>query len=165
MILQADLYVLCGYTKYSTTYSKIMLWKMKQIFCVKKYYETKAFKIVLAKYKRKFNISTFPNWSQIFKNSTNPTLLICIQLLIDLRGTLPEKQRRAHKWWSPVDPSHGRAKAGRPARAYIQQLCEDTGCSSEDPPEAMNDREEGRERIRDIRAGGTTRWWWWWWYT
>ena len=25
-------------------------------------------------------------------------------------------------------PTHGRAKAGRPARTYIQQLCEDTGC-------------------------------------
>ena len=25
-------------------------------------------------------------------------------------------------------PTHGRAKAGRPARIYIQQLCEDTGC-------------------------------------
>ena len=54
-------------------------------------------------------------------------------------------------------PSHGRAKAGRPARTYIQQLCEDTGCSSEDLPEAMNDREERRGRVRDIRAGGTTR--------
>ena len=30
----------------------------------------------------------------------------------------------------------------------------------------MNDREEWRERFRDIRAGGTTWWWWWWgwWY-
>ena len=27
-------------------------------------------------------------------------------------------------------PTHGRAKAGRPARTYIQQLCEDTGCMS-----------------------------------
>ena len=26
-------------------------------------------------------------------------------------------------------PSHGRAKTGRPARTYIQQLCADTGCS------------------------------------
>ena len=26
-------------------------------------------------------------------------------------------------------PSHGRVKAGRPARTYIQQLCADTGCS------------------------------------
>ena len=57
-------------------------------------------------------------------------------------------------------PTYGRAKAGRPARTYIQQLCEDTGCSPEDLPEAMNDREKWRERVRDIRASGTTRWWW-----
>ena len=53
--------------------------------------------------------------------------------------------------------THGQAKAGRPARAYLQQLCEYTGCSPEDLPKAMNDREVWRERIRDIRAGGTTR--------
>ena len=47
-------------------------------------------------------------------------------------------------------PTHGRAKAGRPARTYIQQLCEDTGCCPEDLPRAMNDREEWRERVRDI---------------
>ena len=58
-------------------------------------------------------------------------------------------------------PTHGRTKAGRPARTYIQQLCEDTGCWSEDLPRAMNDREEWRERVRDIRAT-STRWWWWW---
>ena len=39
-------------------------------------------------------------------------------------------------------PTYGQAKAGRPARTYIQQLCEDTGCCPED--------------IRDIRASGTT---------
>ena len=38
-------------------------------------------------------------------------------------------------------PSHGREKARRPARTYIQQLCEDTGCSPVDLPDAMNDRE------------------------
>ena len=43
--------------------------------------------------------------------------------------------------WSP---SHGRAKAGRPARTYIQQLCADTGFSLEDLPEAMDDREKWR---------------------
>ena len=58
-------------------------------------------------------------------------------------------------------PTFGRAKAGRPARTYIQQLCEDTGCGPEDLPEAMNDREKWRERVRYIRASGTT-WWWWW---
>ena len=57
-------------------------------------------------------------------------------------------------------PTYGRAKAGRPAQTYIQQLCEDTGCSPEDLPEAMNDRERWRERVWDIRASGTT-WWWW----
>ena len=53
-------------------------------------------------------------------------------------------------------PTYGRAKAGRSARTYIQQLCEDTGCSPEDQPEAMNDREKWQERVRDIRATSTT---------
>ena len=59
-------------------------------------------------------------------------------------------------------PTYGQAKAGRPARTYIQQLCEDTGCIPEDLPEVMNDREKWRERVRDICAGVTS-WWWWWW--
>ena len=72
-------------------------------------------------------------------------------------------------WISTVDlinyvllwtPSHGRAKARRPVRTYIRQLCEDTGFCPEDLPEVMNDWEKRRERVRDIRAGGMT-WWWW----
>ena len=59
--------------------------------------------------------------------------------------------------WSPA---YGQSKAVRPARTYIQQLCDDTGCNPEDLPEAMNDRETWGERLRDIRASGTT-WWWW----
>ena len=59
-------------------------------------------------------------------------------------------------------PTHGRAKAGWPARTYIQQLCEDIGCCPEDLPRAMNDREEWRERVRDIRATSAI---WWWWYS
>ena len=55
-------------------------------------------------------------------------------------------------------PAYGQAKAGRPARTYVQQLCEDTGCSPEDLPEVMNNREKWRERVRDVRAGGMT-WW------
>ena len=55
-----------------------------------------------------------------------------------------------HCWWSGDKlisdvllwtPSHGLVKAGRPARTYIQQLCEDIGCSPEDLPKAMNNRE------------------------
>ena len=37
--------------------------------------------------------------------------------------------------------TYGREKAGRPARTFIQQFCEDTGCSPENLSEAMNDRE------------------------
>ena len=59
-------------------------------------------------------------------------------------------------------PSHGRVKVGQPARTNIQQFCEDTGCSPEDLPKAMNDRKRWRERVTDICADGTTRWWWWW---
>ncbi len=31
-----------------------------------------------------------------------------------------------------------------------------SGCNPEDLPEAMNDREKWRERVRDIRASGMT---------
>ena len=43
-------------------------------------------------------------------------------------------------------PAYGQSKAGRPARTYIQQLCDDRGCNPEDLPEAMNDWETWRER-------------------
>ena len=39
----------------------------------------------------------------------------------------------------------------------FKQLCEDTRCGPEDLPEAMNDREKWRERVRDIRACSMTR--------
>ena len=57
-------------------------------------------------------------------------------------------------------PAYGQSKAGRLARTFIQQLCDDTGCNLENLPEAMNDRETWRERVRDIRASRTA-WWWW----
>ena len=88
-----------------------------------------------------------------------------ITKIIEVRRT----RHAGHRWrsrdelisdvllWTPT-------KAGRPARTYIQQLCEDTGCIPEDLPEAMNDREKWRERVRDIRTTSTTWWWWWWWW-
>ena len=51
-------------------------------------------------------------------------------------------------------PSHGRAKARRPAQTYIQQLCADTGCSLEDLPEVMDDREGWRVSVWEIHADG-----------
>ena len=94
-----------------------------------------------------------------------------------LYGSLPpitktiqaRQTRHARHCWRSKDeivsdvllwtPTYGQSKAGRPARTFIQQLCDDTGCNPEDLPEAMNDWETWRERVRDIRAGHTT-----WWY-
>ena len=48
--------------------------------------------------------------------------------------------------WFLIEPLgfiSGQAKAERPARTYIQQLCEDMGCSPEDLLEAMNDGRSG----------------------
>ena len=82
------------------------------------------------------------------------------------------RTRHAGHYWRSRDelirdvllwtPSHGRAKSGRPARTNVQQLCADTRCSLEDLPEAMDDSEGWRERVRDICAHGA--WWWWWWW-
>ena len=47
-------------------------------------------------------------------------------------------------------PSHECAKARRPARTYIQQLCANTGYSPEDLLGAMNDRDGWQERVRDM---------------
>ena len=82
----------------------------------------------------------------------------------DMQDTAGEARTSSWMMYSYGPPTNGRAKAGRPTRTYIQLLCEDTGWSPEDLPEAMNDREEWRERVRDIRADDKTWWWWWWWY-
>ena len=85
----------------------------------------------------------------------------CLTKTIQVRRT----RHAGHCWRSRdelisdvllLTPTHGRAKAGRPTRTYIQQVCEDTGCCPEDLPEAMNDRKKWRERVRDIRATSTT---------
>ena len=52
--------------------------------------------------------------------------------------------------------SHEWASVGRPVRIYQPQLCTDTGCSLEDLPEAMDDRDKWWERVREIHGSGTT---------
>ena len=49
-------------------------------------------------------------------------------------------------------PSHERAKVGRLIKIYLQQLCANTGCSPEDLPGPMDDRDGWRERVREIHA-------------
>ena len=87
--------------------------------------------------------------------------LLPITKTIKIRRT-----RHAEHYWRRRDelisdvllwaPSHGRAKAGRPARTHIQQLCANIGCSPEDLPKTMDDRDAWRERVRNIRADSTT---------
>ena len=46
--------------------------------------------------------------------------------------------------------THRRASVGWSARTYLHQLCADTGCSLEDLPEVMDDKDEWREREREL---------------
>ena len=80
-------------------------------------------------------------------------IIIIIIIIIHFRWRSKDELVSDLLLWTPT---YGQAKAGRPARTYIQQLCEDTGCNPEDLPGAMNDREKWREMVKDIRAGGTT---------
>ena len=96
----------------------------------------------------------------------NPTKQLLYGHQLPITKTIKVRRTRhaGHYWRSRDDvllwtPSHGRAKAGRPARTYIQQLCADTECNPEDLPEAMDGRDGWRERDRYIRADGVT-----WWY-
>ena len=82
------------------------------------------------------------------------------------------RTRHAGHYWISKDelisdvllwkPTHGHANVGRPPKTYIDQLCEDTGCCTEDLSGTMNDREVWREIAMDIRAIYAT--WWWWWF-
>ena len=127
-----------------------------------------------------FSISIRPNYTRMLRAILNkswrqhPTRHQLYGHLPPISKTIQVRQTRhaGHCWRSKDElisdvllwtPTYGRAKAGWLARTYIQQLCEDTGCSPKDLPEAMNDREKWREKVRDIRASGTT-WWWWWWH-
>ena len=112
------------------------------------------------------NVLATKSWRQ------HPTRLQLYGHLPPITKTIQVRRTRhaGHCWRSKDElisdvllwtPTYGCTRAGRPARTYIQQLCEDTGCNPEDLPEAMNDREKWRERVKDIRAGGAT-WWWWW---
>ena len=79
---------------------------------------------------------------------------------LPIMKTIKTRTRHAGQCWRIRDelisdvllwtPSHGRAKAGRLARTYIQHLCADTGYSPEDLLEAMDNRERWRERESGI---------------
>ena len=98
------------------------------------------------------------NWMPPTHTQVCVCVCVCIYVLWGVAsrtyGHLPpitktiQVRRTRHCWRSRDElisdvllwtPTYGRAKAGWPAQTYVQQLCEDTGCSPEDLPEAMND--------------------------
>ena len=46
-----------------------------------------------------------------------------------------------------MTPTHGHTSVCQPVRAYLYQLSADTGCSLEDLPRVMDDRDRWRERV------------------
>ena len=100
-------------------------------------------------YTRMLRVILNKSWRQ------HPTKHQLFGLLPPITKTFQVRRTRhaGHSWRSRDElisdvlqwtPTHGRTKAGRPARTYIQQLCEDTGCRPKDLPEAMKDREKWR---------------------
>ena len=74
--------------------------------------------------------------------------------LLPITKTIQVRRTRhaGHSWRNRDDillwtPLYGRAKAGRPARTYILQLCADRGCSPEDLLETIDNREGWRDYI------------------
>ena len=64
-----------------------------------------------------------------------------------------------HLW----TPTHGHLGFSWPAKTYIHQLSADTGYHLEDRPRVLVDSYGWREKVKRIRALGTSWWWWWWW--
>ena len=52
-------------------------------------------------------------------------------------------------------PKHGKNSRGRPARTYIDQLRDDSGCTNEELPAAMSDRTGWKARVKTVRASTT----------
>ena len=52
--------------------------------------------------------------------------------------------------------SYEQANVGRPTGTYLQQLCTDIGRSLEDQLDAMDDRDDWREMVRESSASGTS---------
>ena len=79
----------------------------------------------------------------------------------DTQETTGEAGTNSSVLYSYGPPHMAKQKQDEQLEHTYSSYVRDTGCIPEDLPEAMNDREKWRERVRDIRASGTT-WWWWW---
>ena len=93
-------------------------------------------KMLESNYTRMLRAILNKSWRQHLTKQQMYSHLLPITKIIKVRRT-----RHAGRCWRSKDeltsdillwtPSHGRAKAGWPARTYIQQLRADTGCNPE----------------------------------
>ena len=99
--------------------------------------------------------------------------LMCYYVLEQLYGNIPPvsntiRERRlrfaGHSWRSKDElssdlllwqPRHGKRTPRRPCKTYIDQLAEDIGCTIEDIPTLMQDRENWRKRVKECRVRST----------
>ena len=88
--------------------------------------------------------------------------------LSPISHTIRERRTRfaGHCWRSKTEivsdvllwtPKHGHTSSGHPQTTYIQQLSMDCGCQPEDLPNLMDDRNDWRARVMNIRATSTPR--------
>ena len=78
------------------------------------------------------------NFLYILKRTSHKTAVV--QLLTSYLKNHPNKERLITNILLRI-PSHGHTSIDQPAKAYINQLCMDTGCSLEDLPNAIANRD------------------------
>ena len=93
-----------------------------------------------------------PTKHQLYGNL--PLITKTIRKLVepDTQGTAGEARTNSSVMYSYGPPDMAKQKQDD----QLEHTCEDTGCSPEDLPEAMNDREKWPENFRDNRDSGTT---------
>ena len=106
------------------------------------------FRVEMAPY-RELHKKATSYFEQIFEATPHETTPVRT-LISHLKNMQVKLTRRAGLCWGSKDEvisdnlrwnsTHGRTSVGRPASTYLHQLCADTGCSLEDLPKAMDDR-------------------------
>ena len=67
-----------------------------------------------------------------------------------MQGTAGEAKTNSYVTFFYVTPTYVHTSVGRPERIYLHRLCENTGCSREDLPGAIDDRDGWRERGKSV---------------
>ena len=90
-----------------------------------------------------------------------PDITASVQpLTINLKNYPSKTNKTCGTRWYKYEPISGRSVRDLYTRAYLHSFCANTVCNSEDFPEAMDDRDGWREKIKKIRAVSETCWRW-----